>query len=185
MIDIDIHEEGLERIALDLVATQKDIDRALASTLGKMASWLRTQSIRGIAKALKFPQKEIRRRLKTFRLRRAAGGKAITVWYGLDAMGMIHLDARQTATGVSAFGGRSVAHAFIANGQAGRNGPPSASNKQVFIRKGKSRLPLKKVTAELGDPAQTYIEDHLLGGNAFTEKFYEVFERELKWRQSK
>jgi hypothetical protein len=183
-LQLDINEQGLEQIARDLAATQKEIDKALASTLSKMAVWLRAKSIRELAKRLMLPQKEVRRRLKTFRLRRSAQGKAVTVWYGLDPMGMIHLQAKRTPAGVTAYGGRFVKSAFIANGRAGSGGP-AASNKQVFVRKGASRLPLKKVTVELGDPAQTYIEDHLLGSHDFLDRFFTVFERELKWRQSK
>lgn len=185
MLELELDEHGsLERVALDLGATQKEIDKALASTFSKMASWLRTRSIRELAKHLNLPQKEVRRRLKTFRLRRAARGKAVTVWYGLDPMGVIHLNATQTPLGVKAFGGRFVKSAFIANGRAG-NGAGAGSNRQVFQRVGKARLKIKKVTADLGDQAQAYIEDHLLGTHAFEQQFFKVFERELKWRQSK
>ncbi|SAL03126.1 Prophage minor tail protein Z (GPZ) [Caballeronia fortuita] len=185
---LEIDERGsLEQVAHDLAATQKEIDKALASTLSKMATWLRAKSVRELAKHLKLPPKEVKRRLKTFRLRRNARGKSVTVWYGLDPMGVIHLGAweeRAMAGGVHAFGERFYQGAFIANGRAG-NGGAAASNKQVFQRVGKSRLKIKKVTADLGDEAQKYIEDHLLGGFAFEQRFYMVFERELKWRQSK
>jgi hypothetical protein len=102
-------------------------------------------------------------------------------------MGAIHLDARMFKTpggGVAAYGDRFFRGAFIANGRAG-NGGAANSNKQVFERVGRSRLKIKKVTVALGDEAQTYIEDRLLGGRAFEERFFTVFERELKWRQSK
>lgn len=185
---LEIDEHGsLEQVARDLAATQKEIDKALASTLSKMATWLRAKSIRELARHLKLPPKEVKRRLKTFRLRRTANGRAVTVWYGLDPMGVIHLNAKEEramAGGVHAFGERFYPGAFIGKGRAGSGGP-AASNKQVFIRKGKARLPIKKVTADLGDDAQQYIEAHLLGGFAFQQRFYMVFERELKWRQSK
>ncbi|WP_322009228.1 hypothetical protein [Paraburkholderia sp. J12] len=187
MIEIAIHEdgiEGIEGIEAYLAATPKQVDAALATTCVKMARWLTTRSVRGLAKHLMLPQKEVRRRLRTFRLTRTAGGKGVRVWYGLDPMGMVHLNARQTKQGVSAYGDRFVKSAFIANGRAGANGPTS-SNKQVFIRKGKARLPIKKVTVELGDPAQTYIEDHLLGGSDFGTQFYKIFEHELEWRQKR
>ncbi|WP_296652876.1 hypothetical protein [Paraburkholderia sp.] len=184
MIDIAVNESGLENIEAFLAATPKQVDAALASTCVKVARWLTTRSVRGLAQHLMLPQKEVRRRLRTFRLARVAGGKGVRVWYGLDPMGMIHLNARQTRQGVTAYGGRFVKSAFIANGRAGVNGPAS-SNRQVFIRKGKSRLPIKKVTVELGDPAQTYIEDHLLGGSDFTTQLYKTFEHELAWRQKR
>ncbi|KVR28632.1 hypothetical protein WL61_23230 [Burkholderia ubonensis] len=184
MIDISIDEIGLESVEAFLAATPKQIDAAMASTFIKMARWFTTKSVRELAKHLKLPQKEVRRRLRTFRLARVAGGKGVRVWYGLDPMGMIHLNARQTRQGVSAYGGRFVKGAFIANGRAGAGGPAS-SNRQVFVREGKARLPIKKVSVELGDEAQTYIEDHLLSGAQFTARFFKVFEHELKWRQTR
>lgn len=185
MIEISIHEDGIEGIESYLAATPQQVDAAMASACIKMARWLTTNSIRGLAAHLKLPQKEVRRRLRTFRLSRVAGGKGVRVWYGLDPMGMIYLNARQTKQGVSAYGDRFIKGAFIANGRAGRNGPISTKNRQVFARKAKTRLPIKKVTVELGDPAQRYIEDHLLGGSSFTERFYKVFEHELAWRQKR
>jgi hypothetical protein len=184
VIHIAIDEHGLEAIEAFLAATPKQVDAAMSSTLTKMARWLQTKSIRELAKHLELPQKEVRRRLRTFRLTKVAGGKGVRVWYGLDPMGMIHLNARQNKQGVSAYGGRFVKSAFIANGRAGMNGPAS-SNKQVFIREGKARLPIKKVTVELGDKAQTYIDEHLLGSALFVEQFYKIFEHELTWRQQK
>ncbi|RQQ37067.1 hypothetical protein [Burkholderia stagnalis] len=184
MIGVTIDEIGLENAEAFLAATPKQVDAAMVSTLTKMARWLTTKSVRELAKHLKLPQKEVRRRLRTFRLARVAGGKGVRVWYGLDPMGMIHLNARQTKQGVSAYGGRFVKGAFIANGRAGSSGP-AASNRQVFVREGKTRLPIKKVTVELGDQAQTYIEDRLLAGAGFTERFFKVFEHELTWRQKR
>ncbi|HDR9259625.1 TPA: hypothetical protein QDB21_005647 [Burkholderia vietnamiensis] len=187
MIGIAIDEVGLEGIEAFLAATPKQVDAALASTCTKVARWLTGKSVRGLAKHLKLPAKEVKRRLRTFRLARVAGGKGVRVWYGLDPMGMIHLDAREDkgiGGGVSAYGDRFVRDAFIARGRAGRGGPAD-SNKQVFIREGRTRLPIKKVTVELGDQAQAYIEDHILGSFDFTERFYKTFEHELKWRQKR
>lgn len=181
MIEIDVQESGLESIERFLAATPKQVDRAMSSTFAKLARWLTTKSIRELAKHLKLPQKEVKRRLRTFRLSRVAGGQGVRVWYGLDPMGMIHLGARQTKEGVTAYGGRFVKSAFIARGRAGQGGPAD-TNKQVFVREGRTRLPIKKVTVALGDDAQRYIEDHILGGYDFTQQFYTIFERELKWR---
>lgn len=181
MIEIDISENSFRDVERFLDATPKQIDKAMSSTFTKLARWLTTKSVRELAKVLKLPPKEVKRRLRTFRLARSGGGKAVRVWYGLDPMGMIHLGAKQTKEGVTAFGDRFVKSAFIARGRAGR-GPASDGNRQVFIREGRTRLPIKKVTVELGDQAQTYIEDHILGSYEFTERFFTIFERELKWR---
>lgn len=185
MIEIAITEQGIEGIEAFLASTPKQVDAALASTCSKMARWLTTQSVRGLAKHLKLPQKEVKRRLRSFRLTRTSGSKGVRVWYGLDPMGAIHLNAvddRGPGGGVVAYGDRFFQHAFIARGRAG-NGGAAESNKQVFIRVGRTRLPIKKVTVALGDEAQTYIEDHILGGIDFSARFYKTFEHELTWRQ--
>jgi DNA-binding Lrp family transcriptional regulator len=185
VIEISIDEHSLDAIEAFLTATPAQVDKAMASTLTKMARWLTSRSIKGLAKELKLPPKEVKRRLRTFRLARVAGGKGVRVWYGLDPMGMIHLGAaeeRRKGGGVTAYGDRFEKGAFIAKGRAG-NGGTADSNRQVFKRAGKSRLPIKKVTVEIGDPAQTYIEDHILGGLPFTAQFFKTFEHELKWRQ--
>jgi DNA-binding Lrp family transcriptional regulator len=185
VIEIAIDEHSLDAVEAFLAATPAQVDKAMASTLTKMARGLTSRSIKALAKELKLPPKEVKRRLRTFRLSRVAGGKGVRVWYGLDPMGMIHLNAKEDrgiGGGVAAYGDRFVADAFIAKGRAG-NGGTAASNRQVFKRVGKTRLPIKKVTVELGDPAQTYIEDHILGGLPFTAQFFKTFEHELKWRQ--
>jgi hypothetical protein len=187
VIEISIDEHSLDAIEAFLAATPKQVDKALNSTFTKMARWLTAKSIRELSAHLKLPRKEMKRRLRTFRLSRTAGGKGVRVWYGLDPIGMIHLGAaeeRRKGGGVTAYGDRFEKDAFIAKGRAG-NGGTAASNRQVFKRKGRARLPLQKVTVALGDPAQTYIEDHLLGGSVFMDRFFKTFEHELTWRQQR
>lgn len=181
LLQLELNEIGLERIALDLGATEKEIDKALNTAMLKMGTWLRGKSIRAIAKHMQLPIEEVLRRVKRFRLKRAIGGKGVVVWYGLDPIGAIHLGAVEHKTlrggggGVSAFGGRFFRGAFIAKG---RNG-----NTQVFQRKGRARLKIKKVTVPLGDEAERIIQERVLNGPAFMDRFFIVFERELKWRQ--
>lgn len=176
-MDLHINADGIDRIILDLQATPKQIDKAFASTSLKLAKWLQTKSIRGLAKELVLPQSEVRRRLRTFRVKRGLGGKGATVWYGLDPIGLIHLGAKKQGKGVAAMGGRYVEGAFIAKG---RNG-----GLQVFKRRGKERLKIDKQSADIHDAAQTYIEDRLLGSGEFDAQFFKVFDHELQWRQSK
>lgn len=176
MIDLEIDAKSLERIATDLVATEAQAQKALNSALGKMAVWLRGRSVKELSPALQIQQKVLRRRLKTFRLRRSANGSEITVWYGLDPIALVYLQAKQNKQGVRAYGGRFVKSAFIAKG---RN-----DNRQVFKRRGAARLPLDKQVADIDDKANTYIEDRLLGTAEFEAQFYKIFEHELQWRTS-
>lgn len=173
MIDIEVDAEGLQQITLELAATEAQAVKALQSTLNKMAAWLRSKSVKGLSERLLLPQKVTRRRLKSFRLSRKSDGGSITVWYGLNPVALIYLNASQNRAGVSAIGGRFVKSGFIARAGGGR---------QVFKRRGKSRLPIDKQVADIQDKATTFIEDDLIGTPEFEARFFLVFERELKWR---
>ncbi len=174
LLNLEFDDADLQRVIADLQATESQAQKALRSTLGKMAAWVRTRSLRGLSKTLQIQQKEIRRRLKSLRLQQRGDGYQVAVWYGLDPIGMIHLGARQTSKGVKASGGRFVKSAFISKAKNG--------NKQVFVREGAARLPIKKQSAEIQDQAQTYLEDSVISSPEFEAQFYKVFERELKWR---
>lgn len=174
LVHLDIDADQLQRVVGDLAATERQAQQALNSTLPKMAAWLRGKSVKGLAGAVDVPQKIIRRRLRTFRLTKNAGGSSITVWYGLDAVGMIYLNAKQGRAGVKAYGGRFLKSAFIANGANG--------NRQVFKRRGKGRLPIDKQTASIAEKAETFIEDRMIGTAEFEARFFQIFERELTWR---
>lgn len=177
MIDLQIDSESLHQVALDLAATDAQAQQALNSTLGKMAGWLRSKSVKGLSQHLAVQQKVIRRRLKSFRIQRRANGSEVTVWYGLDPIALIYLQAKQGKDGVKAYGGRFVKSGFIAQG---RN-----DNRQVFKRRGKARLPIDKQRAAIEDKATTYIEDQLLGAADFEARFFKTFEHELQWRMRK
>lgn len=174
LIDLHINAEGLQRLALELSATEAQVNKALNSTLIKMANWLRSKSIKGLSQHLAVPQKVVRTRLKSFKIQRKANGSEITVWYGLDPISLIHLRAKQSSDGVRAYGGRFVKSAFIANG---KNGKPPA-----FKRAGKERLPLVKQVVDVADKANPYIEDQLVGSAEFEAQFMKLFEHELQWR---
>jgi hypothetical protein len=174
LVNLDIDARDLQGVILDLAATEQQAEKALNSTLVKMAGWLRSKSVKGLSGALAIQQKVLRRRLKSFRLQRRAGGSEITVWYGLDPIALIYLQARQNKGGVKAYGGRFVQSAFIANGSNG--------NRQVFKRRGKGRLPIDKQRADIEDKANTYIEDDLVGAAEFEARFFKTFEHELQWR---
>ena len=176
MINLVVDAPSLEGVITDLAATEAQVQKALNSTLNKMATWLRSISAKGLSKELAIQQKVIRRRLKLFRLHRNGDGSEVKVWYGLDPIAMIYLQPKQNKQGVRAYGGRFSKSAFIA---AGSNG-----NRQVFKRRGKERLPLDKQRADIVDKASIYIEDNLLGTNEFEAQFYKIFEHELQWRTS-
>lgn len=176
MISVSIDAKDLQRAVVDLHATKVEAERALRSTLRKMAAWVRTRSIKGLSTKLKVQQKVIRRRLRSIKARNTPGGAEVSVWYGLNPLALIHLQARQNGRGVRASGGRFVESAFI---------PKSGKVKQVFKRVGKGRLPLEKQTAEIQDDAERFLEDGLLNSSAFESQFFKTFDHELKWQTRK
>lgn len=174
MINLEIDAKSLDRLVVDLDATDEQAKKALNTTLNKMATWLKGKSAKGLSGELGMQQKIIRRRIKNIGLTRRGNGSEIAVWYGLNPVALIYLQARQTKRGVKASGGRFVDGGFIANGKN--------SNRQVFKRRGKERLPIDKQRAEVEDKAGAFIENNLLGASEFDARFFQIFEHELKWQ---
>jgi len=173
MIDLDLEAQGVYQVISDLQATEAQVQQALRSTLRKMASWMRTRSVRGLSTHLQIQQKVIRRRLRSFNLRTSPDGATITVWYGLNPISLIYLGARQNKSGVTA-GAHKRPGAFIARGAGG--------HRQVFKRRGGARLPLDKQRLDIEDKAVTFLEDKVIGDADFEAQFHKVFEHELTWR---
>jgi hypothetical protein len=179
MIRLDVSAEGINEAIAELSATEEQARKALNSTMGKMAAWLRTRAVRGLSDKLKLQQKILRARLRTYRisgsLSNVATDGSTKVWLGLNDISLARLKPRETAKGVTAMGGRFVEGAFIAK----LYGKP-----QVLKRVGKSRAPLEVQKAKISDEGMDYIENDLVAAAAFDRRFLEIFERELKWRTS-
>lgn len=175
MISVEIDARDLDRLVVELSATRAQAQRALNSTLRKMAAWVKTRSVRGLSQALQIQQKVIRRRLRSIKARKTAdGGAEVKVWYGLDPIALIHLGAKQNRKGVRAAGGRFVKSAFLARTKSGKQ--------QVFKRAGKARLPLVKQSADIQRQAERFLDDGLLNSAAFEQQFFKTFGHELKWQ---
>jgi hypothetical protein len=172
MISVNIDASDLQRAVVELAATKGEAERALRSTLRKMAAWVRTRSIKGLSDKLKIQQKSIRRRLRSIKAKNTPTGAQVSIWYGLNPIALIHLQARQNARGVRASGGRFAASAFIRKGQ-------------VFKRTGKDRLPIEKQTADIQADAEQYLSDGLLNAAAFEAQFFKTFTHELRWQTRK
>jgi hypothetical protein len=174
-LEVDIDDAGIKALINVFGATEKQVQAALRSTYGKMARWLRTRAVRGLSSELAIKQKVLRARVKTFRLQGgiASGGQGMKVWFGLKPISLMRLNAKKTADGVSADGGRFVKGAFIATYNGRRT---------VLKRAGAARLPLVVQSADISDKAVVYVEDILIGTAEFDLMFFKIFEHELKWR---
>jgi hypothetical protein len=175
---VDGHE--LNVLIAELRATRPQAQKALYSTMVKMAAWIRTRSIRGVSERVKIQQKILRQRVRTFRmggpLSNATTDKSVKVWYGLNDVPWAKLNPKASrAGGVTAYGNRHDKEAFIAN----YGGHP-----QVLKRYGKDRLPLQVVKAPIEPQAMKYIEEFVLASAEFESQFLKIFERELRWRTS-
>lgn len=174
-LSVEIDGRGVQALVDAFGASEAQVQAAMRSTYGKMARWLRAQSLKGLSAKLRIQQKLLRSRLRTYRMQHGIGntGEGAKVWYGLRDIPFIRLQPRETAKGVRAAGGRFEDGAFIAS----LHGSP-----QVLKRIGKSRVPLRIVYAEIQDDAVTYIEDELVGTAVFDAQFYKILEHELRWR---
>lgn len=174
-LSIEIDSRQVENLAAIFGATEDQVLSALRSTFGKMGRWLRTRSVRGLSEHLAIQQKILRQRVKAFRLAGglSSGGDGAKVWFGLKPIPLIRLNAREVSDGVRASGGRHEKGAFIAR---------IHGRQQVLRRKGKERVPLEVVKADISEPAQVYIEDRLIGTAEFDDQFFKILDHELKWR---
>ncbi|WP_290876936.1 phage tail protein [Aquabacterium sp.] len=179
MIDISVHADQLDQIVLDLAASEDQVEKALRSTISKMANWLRARTVRGLSDELKMQQRIIRRRLKAFKFKQTARGGMATVWYGLNPVGMIYLGAKQDKSpggGVTVKQGavRNVPGAFIATMRNGHEG--------VFKRRDKKRLRIDEQETPIQGPANQYLAQAAVLSAEFTAQFFKTFEHELQWR---
>ncbi|RZG78353.1 hypothetical protein EXE10_18205 [Acinetobacter sp. WCHAc060033] len=167
MISLDIRAQGIDAIVAELEPTEKQFNAVLSRTLNKMAKWVQTRTAKGLSAELQVMQKIVRRRMRKTTIKKTNTGWSLNLWYGLNDISLIHLNARETKRGVTA-GKYKLDGAFIAKGQ-------------VFKRVGKGRLPLEKQVIEIKEKAETY-----LSGQAFSygyqEQFFKVLEHELKWQ---
>lgn len=175
-IDISINASRIQALVDMLEASEGQAVAAFKSTMGKMARWVRTQSVRGLSKKLKLQQNILRKRLRTYRFLGASTSMRMgemKVWYGLNDIPLARLNPVQTGDGVRAMGGRFVKSAFILD----RNG-----RKEVVKRASNARLPIEVQYAKISNEATTYIEDFVLVSQEFERRFFEIFEHELRWR---
>ncbi|MEN8282613.1 hypothetical protein [Acinetobacter gerneri] len=170
MIRLDLDIDGIEAIVSTLQPSEKDVKIALKRALNKMAKWLSTRTNRGLSKELNLTQKILRRRLKKSSIITTSTGLSIRLFYGLNDVALIHLNPKQTKTGVTA-SKRKVNGAFI-----------SKSKNQVFKRVGQERLPIEKQVDVIKQKADSYLENTEFSSFEFQAQFLKILEHELKWQ---
>ncbi|MCO3241384.1 hypothetical protein FA213_27630 [Pseudomonas aeruginosa] len=145
----------------------RKLDIAAARALRKTAQWLRTHSSREIARELGITQSPVRHRYSIYSQSTA---REVKLWVGLQPIGVHYLGTpKQTPTGVKV-GHRDYDDAFIS--------PMKSSQRLVFRRKGRERLPIEKVTEDWEGPALGALERW---ERRAMERFMELFEQEARY----
>lgn len=145
-------------------------NKALRSTVSKVARWLKTKAQRGLSKELQMTQKVLRIRMKALKVKSTRHGPQAAIWFGLNPVSMQYLGPRKSSKGVSSRPTGMRKGAFM-----------HGKGKPVFKRVGKARLPIQKQTSEIKIKSEHYIEQLQLATEVRTY-FMTVLERELQWR---
>lgn len=182
MIDLRIDALQLNVLLSEIGATDEQVRKALRSTVGKMSNWLRTRAGRAIRKETGLKMDHLRRRLKAIKLKNAPNGAAGGLWIGLNAVDLKYLKPEQDGLGVSAGPpgrSRSYEGAFM----GGKPGKVARKlNGRVFVRKGRERMPIKKVGLDIEDDANRALDTEVMEWAKFEAQFFKVLEHELRWR---
>jgi hypothetical protein len=173
MLDIQVDASQLGHLAIDLQATGPQFDRALRSTIGKMVKWVKTRSLRVMAKEANVPQKILRRRIRVAKAKTTAAGTEMAIWYGQNPVGLIYLKPKKTSTGITATG-RKVNGAFIATMKSGHT--------EVFKRRGKARLPIDEQSTSVKEHMDEVLNREFIAAASFEAQFFKVLEHEIEWQ---
>ena len=164
---LDLKTEGWLEVESVVGSATKKLDLAAARALRRTAQWLRTHSSREIAKELRITQSPIRHRYNVYS---RATAKEIKLWVGLRPIGVHYLGTpKQTPDGV-AVGHRRYDGAFIS--------PMKSTQRLVFRRKGRERLPIEMVREDWEGPAMDSLERWEKRAH---NHFLEQFEREARY----
>lgn len=175
-LHFDIDAEGLERVILDLGATEKQVKFALSRAASRTATTLRTLASRKMKDELALRTISLlRKRLKSLRLRKVKGD-GFTLWFGLNDMPVSWFKGtpKKTDDG-AAFRGQDFTGGFIAQSKF-------KNRRTVFKRDGKARLPITEQLMPVEERTSNLIEDEI-----FVQAetiFMQHFERDLRARIS-
>ena len=172
--------------ALDTNATLEQFEKALARALRKFAAYLKTQSVRGLSKDLDVQQKVLRSRLKSFKVREVDGG-GFKLFFGLANILYANLGTPKQETRGVRVGKRLVEGAFVGRDKNGkihvwkRFGPRVPYEGGSPRYKGMMRQRLADQSLEIYPQASGWIERNLFENANFEDRFFKLFEHELRY----
>jgi hypothetical protein len=174
MIHFDIDARGLQQVAFELDATDKQVRSALTRALHRTEASLRKLSSKGLTKELQLRTAAVlRKRLKSIKLRQGKDS-GVALWYGLNPLPVSSFKGRPKEDPAGAFmGDYFFKGAFVARSTyKGRN--------TIFNRQGKKRLPIAEETISINDDAIVFIEDEIFEQTETI--FWQHFRRDLQAR---
>lgn len=182
LLHFEIDADGMDRLIMDLQATEKQVRFALHRALNRTATTLRTLAARKLKDELQLRAiNMMRKRLKSLKLR-VSGGDGVTLWFGINDLPVSWFKGTpKQGSGGASFRGQNYKGAFVArftSKEKGGSAPPG--RKTIFRREGKGRLHIIEQGLAISDRAQVVIEDQIF---VQTETiFWKNFERDLTAR---
>lgn len=162
---IDVSREAQD-VAAMVAATTQQLEKAAQRAMTKAARWLRTHSVRELGQELGIKQEPLRKRFRVYP-QRSKG--EVRFWVGLDPIGVYRLGKpKATSQGVKV-NSKEYEGAFIS--------PMKSDQPLVFKRRGKERLPIDLVDADIDEPAMDVIERW---ERRVFQRFKELFEQESR-----
>lgn len=188
LLHFEIDADGMDRLIMDLQATEKQVKFALSRALQRTATTLRTLAARKLKDELQLRAiNMMRKRLKSLKLR-VSGGDGITLWFGINDLPVSWFKGtpKQGTDGAS-FRGQNYKGAFVARFTSKSKGASGKAEdlvnqgrKTIFRREGKGRLHIIEQGLEISDRANVVIQDDIF---VQTETiFWKNFERDLTAR---
>lgn len=172
MLIFDIDLNGLQAVAAEIGASEKQYKASLSRACSRTAATLRKMSATGLKNELQLRTLGVlRKRLKTIRIRGRADG--VGLWYGLNDMPVSALKGRPRNT-------KTGAKKNNVEFEGGFVGKTKAGKATIFKRAGKARLPIREQTMGIKDRADVFIEDEI-----FTEVeriFWHHYEQDIRRR---
>lgn len=166
---IFINAKGLDEIASQFAATEKQIAAAMRRAVSRTTRWAGTQVARKVASVTKIRSGVLKGRMVVDFVGR--DGTLGRVWAGLNPVDLKRLKPRQTKSGVTA-GPAKRPGAFISPKLGGH----------VFERVGKKRLPIKKSKGvEIYDEGQEAVAQV---AEQVGDRLMREFEHEMSWQTS-
>jgi len=170
VFNLDISDNNeIDNIITAIEASKNQLEVALMRALNKTALWVKSQSVKEIAKEKLLKQKIIRNRLQVLKAnRKQLIAKVLASLHGVKANQMGSM--RQTKTGAKA-GKRHFKGAFVATMPSGHTG--------IYKRKSRRKLPIREVVFPLEPIASSIIK--AITNEKAAQKFTKLLAHEIKF----